>query len=109
MKNSAICRGGQIGETTKTRSMNPVTPGHHLLVLPMRHVADIFSMTEIERHEADELVRVLQGRIRAEDKKVTGFNLMYRKNKNPFQKEKRTGGLTLETDRPGLSGIKTAV
>jgi len=53
---------------------NPVTPGH-LLVLPMRHVADIFSMTETERHEADELVRVLQGRIRAEDKKVTGFNV----------------------------------
>ncbi len=34
MKNSAISRGGQIGRTTKTTSMNPVTPGHHLLVLP---------------------------------------------------------------------------
>jgi len=34
MKNSAICRDGQVGTTTKTRNMNPVTPGHHLLVLP---------------------------------------------------------------------------
>jgi ATP adenylyltransferase len=52
----------------------PVTPGH-LLVLPKRHVADIFSMTETERHDADELVRVLQRRIKAEDQKVAGFNL----------------------------------
>jgi ATP adenylyltransferase len=52
----------------------PVTPGH-LLVIPIRHTPDWFSMTERERLDADQLIRVLQARIRAEDKKVGGFNI----------------------------------
>jgi len=32
-------------------------------------------MTEGERLDADQLMRVLQARIRAEDKKVAGFNV----------------------------------
>lgn len=52
----------------------PVTPGH-VLVLPMRHVPDMFSMTEVERFDADELIRVLQARIKAEDNRVRGFNV----------------------------------
>lgn len=52
----------------------PVTPGH-TLVIPIRHTPDWFSMTEAERLDADQLIRVLQARIRAEDKKVAGFNL----------------------------------
>jgi diadenosine tetraphosphate (Ap4A) HIT family hydrolase len=43
-----------------------------LLILPIRHGSDIFSMTEAERHVADELVRVLQGKIRADDNQVVG-------------------------------------
>jgi hypothetical protein len=49
----------------------PVTPGH-LLVIPIRHTPDWFSMVESERLDADQLIRVLQARIRAEDKKVAG-------------------------------------
>jgi len=52
----------------------PVTLGH-LLVIPIRHTPDWFSMTEAERLDADQLLRVLQARIRADDKKVTGFNV----------------------------------
>jgi diadenosine tetraphosphate (Ap4A) HIT family hydrolase len=32
-------------------------------------------MTEAERLDADQLIRVLQARIRAQDKKVAGFNV----------------------------------
>jgi ATP adenylyltransferase len=52
----------------------PVTPGH-LLVIPIRHTPDWFSMTQGERLDADQLMRVLQARIRAEDKRVGGFNI----------------------------------
>jgi diadenosine tetraphosphate (Ap4A) HIT family hydrolase/5-methylcytosine-specific restriction endonuclease McrA len=52
----------------------PVTPGH-LLVIPIRHTPDWFSMTESERLDADKLIRVLQARIKAEDKRVEGFNI----------------------------------
>jgi ATP adenylyltransferase len=52
----------------------PVTPGH-LLIISMRHVPDLFSMTEAERQDSDQLLRVLQNRIRAEDTTVTGFNV----------------------------------
>jgi diadenosine tetraphosphate (Ap4A) HIT family hydrolase len=52
----------------------PVTPGH-LLVIPIRHTPDWFSMTEVERLDADQLMRVLQTRIRIEDTKVSAFNV----------------------------------
>jgi len=52
----------------------PVTPGH-LLIIPMRHASDFFSMTEVERRDADQLLRLLQCRIKAEDARVTGFNV----------------------------------
>ena len=52
----------------------PVSPGH-LLVLPIRHTPDWFSMTHGERLDADQLMRVLQARMRAEDKNVAGFNV----------------------------------
>ncbi len=53
---------------------HPVTPGH-LLVIPFRHTPDWFSMTQSERLDADQLIRVLQARIRVEDKRVAGFNI----------------------------------
>jgi ATP adenylyltransferase len=40
----------------------PVTPGH-LQVIPIRHTQDFFSLTELERQDADQLLRLLQGRI----------------------------------------------
>ncbi len=53
---------------------HPVTEGHHLII-PKRHVSDWFSMTEKERRDADELIRILQSRIRAADSSVAGFNI----------------------------------
>jgi ATP adenylyltransferase len=62
------------GSVFALEDKHPVTPGH-LLVIPIRHTPDWFSMTEGERLDADQLMRVLQARIRAADKKVAGFNV----------------------------------
>jgi len=56
------------------KDKHPVTPGH-LLVIPVRHTSDFFAMTEAERTDANQLLRLLQGKIKAEDLKVTGFNV----------------------------------
>ena len=56
------------------RDKYPVTPGH-LLVLPIRHVCDVFGMSANERRDADDLIRVLRVRITVEDSKVVGFNI----------------------------------
>jgi diadenosine tetraphosphate (Ap4A) HIT family hydrolase len=52
----------------------PVTEGH-VLVLPVRHTPDFFSMTDQERRDADELIARLRARISQEDRSVTGFNI----------------------------------
>ncbi len=52
----------------------PVTPGH-LLIIPYRHTADYFSLTEQERKYAEELLLILQNRIQEDDDTVTGFNV----------------------------------
>ena len=52
----------------------PVTEAHHL-ILPLRHVTDYFEMTQSERQDAEELIRVLKKRIEQNDKTVTGFNI----------------------------------
>ncbi len=53
---------------------HPVTEGHHLII-PKRHVADWFGMTEKERREADALILILKSRVMAADPAVSGFNL----------------------------------
>jgi len=52
----------------------PVTPGH-LLIVPRRHVADWFALTEVERRDADALLLRLRERFLAGDPEVTGFNI----------------------------------
>ena len=52
----------------------PVTPGH-ILIIPHRHTADYFSLTEQERKYAEELLLILQNQIREDDNTVTGFNV----------------------------------
>lgn len=52
----------------------PVTDGH-LLVVPYRHTPNYFTLTNIERQHADELIRMLKNQIEKEDKTVTGFNV----------------------------------
>ena len=53
---------------------HPVAPGHHL-VIPKRHTADYFSMTEDERRDATDLLRVLRKKILDDDTSVVGFNV----------------------------------
>ena len=52
----------------------PVTNGH-MLILPVRHTPDFFSMTPPEKRDADRLIQVLRDRIEASDQTVTGFNI----------------------------------
>lgn len=65
---------GRNGSVFAIRDKNPVTPGH-LLVMPIRHTQDFFSLTESERNDANQLLLLLQGKIKAEDAKVEGFNI----------------------------------
>lgn len=52
----------------------PVTEGH-TLVVTRRHARDWFEMTELEREHANELLRVLRGRLAAGDDRIVGFNV----------------------------------
>ncbi len=52
----------------------PVTEGHHL-VIPKRHTADLFTMTETERRDADSLIRRVRDQLLAEDNSIDGFNV----------------------------------
>lgn len=56
------------------RDADPVTELHTLIV-PRRHTADFLSMTEQERGEANDLIRVLSEEIRRDDASVVGFNI----------------------------------
>ena len=71
MASKAVQKNGSV---FAIEDKHPVTRGH-LLVIPIRHKPDWFSMTEAERLDADQLMRVLQARIRAEDRRVEGFNI----------------------------------
>ncbi|GAB6906958.1 Histidine triad (HIT) protein (fragment) [Desulfosarcina cetonica] len=52
----------------------PVTDGH-LLIVPLRHTADWFSMTDQELDDSRALIRTLARRIRQTDPSVSGFNI----------------------------------
>ena len=52
----------------------PVTKGH-LLIVPLRHFADGFSMTEHEIRDSKALIRTLSEKISKSDASVTGFNI----------------------------------
>ena len=47
----------------------------HLLIVPLRHTADYFSLTESEKHDADRLIEICRKRILEKDSSVTGFNV----------------------------------
>ena len=51
----------------------PVTEGH-LLIVPLRHIADGFSMTEREIRGSEALTRILSEKIRTSDPTISGFN-----------------------------------
>ena len=52
----------------------PVTDGHHLII-PFRHTENFFSMTDVERDDANKLLRVLKNKLEAADSTITGFNI----------------------------------
>ena len=53
---------------------SPVTDGHRLIV-PLRHVGDVFSMTRAEVADSLRLIRHLVDAIKQDDPTVTGFNI----------------------------------
>jgi len=53
---------------------HPVTDGH-ILVLPRRHTLDFFSMSEQERTDANQLLRLLRNRLSEGDPTISGFNV----------------------------------
>ena len=52
----------------------PVTDVHHLII-PVRHTENYFSMSEVERNDATELIRLLKNRLEKSDPSITGFNI----------------------------------
>ena len=56
------------------RDGTPVTDGH-LLVIPRRHAADFFDMTDQEKLDALKLLSVLRERVLREDPAVSGINI----------------------------------
>jgi len=52
----------------------PVTEGH-LLIVPLRHFADGFSMIAQELRDSEALIRILSEKISKSDASVTGFNI----------------------------------
>ena len=63
-----------IGSVAAFNDGYPVTAGH-LLIIPLRHTADGFSMTEQETRDSELLIRKLSKKIRKGDPSVTGFNI----------------------------------
>ena len=64
----------KLGTVVAIEDENPVAKGH-ILVLPIRHTPDFFSMTSEERKDADKLIRIFRDRIERSDSTVTGFNI----------------------------------
>ncbi|MBN2138047.1 MAG: HIT family protein [Sedimentisphaerales bacterium] len=64
----------QYGSAFVIPDAHPVSEGH-VLILPVRHTPDFFSMTTQERADAEELIRVMRDRICESDDSVLGFNI----------------------------------
>ena len=64
----------RLGTVVAIKDKHSVTKGH-VLVLPIRHTLDFFSMTSEEKKDTDKLIRILRDRIEKSDSTVTGFNI----------------------------------
>jgi diadenosine tetraphosphate (Ap4A) HIT family hydrolase len=76
-----FCRWIQAGTAVETHGTvaafndgHPVTAGH-LLIVPLRHIADALSMTTQETRDSAALIRTLVAIISKNDPTVTGFNI----------------------------------
>jgi ATP adenylyltransferase len=79
--NCPFCKNGiesaileRLGTVIAIKDKNPVTKGH-VLIVPIRHTEDFFSMTFEEKKDADNLIRILRNKIEKSDPTVTGFNI----------------------------------
>jgi ATP adenylyltransferase len=52
----------------------PVTTGH-ILIVPIKHSEDFFSLSTNERRDAEALLLLMKARISGRDSSVTGFNI----------------------------------
>jgi ATP adenylyltransferase len=52
----------------------PVTTGH-ILIVPIKHSEDFFSLSTDERRDAEALLLLMKERIAQRDSSVTGFNI----------------------------------
>lgn len=64
----------RVGTVAAVNDGFPVTDGH-LLIVPLRHTPDWFSMTDQEHADSRALIRRLAERIRKTDPRVSGFNI----------------------------------
>ena len=62
------------GSVWAHRDGHPVSEGHHL-VIPVRHTAELFTMSVRERRDADTLIRLLRSKLLREDDSIEGFNV----------------------------------
>jgi len=62
------------GTVMAIKDKYPVTE-HHMLIIPMRHTPDFFSLTSEERRDSEVLIFALRKRILKNDPDVTGFNI----------------------------------
>src|SRR2546421_3574955 len=63
-----------LGTVYAIRDLYPVTDGH-LLIIPVRHNTDFFTMTWEEKTDAFTLAEELKDKIRKDDPSVIAFNL----------------------------------
>jgi diadenosine tetraphosphate (Ap4A) HIT family hydrolase len=52
----------------------PVTESH-ILIIPIRHSEDFFSLTTNERRDAEQLLLIMKKQISERDSLITGFNI----------------------------------
>jgi diadenosine tetraphosphate (Ap4A) HIT family hydrolase len=64
----------RMGSVVAVLDKNPVTKGH-ILIIPIRHTPDLFSMTPKEIEDAIALINLLHDNIKRNDPTVTGFNI----------------------------------
>jgi ATP adenylyltransferase len=64
----------RMGSVVAVLDKNPVTKGH-ILIMPIRHTPDLFSMIPEEIKDAIALINLLHDNIKRDDPTVTGFNI----------------------------------
>lgn len=65
---------GATGDVIAIQDLYPVTQGH-LLILPVRHTPDFFSMTRNEKIQACELIETMRREVQRLDPTILGFNV----------------------------------